>query len=111
MRRGLLTRGVLLLHDNAPVHKSRLAQATIRDCKLEELNHPPYSPDIAPSDYYLFSNLKRHLRGRIFRDDLELKEAVEEWFESKDSTFYKNGILSLRDRWSRVIHVKGQYIE
>ena len=72
---------------------------------------PPYSPDIAPSDYYLFSNLKRHLRGRIFGDDLELKEAVEEWFESKDSTFYKNGILSLCDRWSRVIHVKVQYIE
>ena len=29
-----------LLHDNAPVHKSRVAQAAIRECKLEQLNHP-----------------------------------------------------------------------
>ena len=53
-RRGKLAADVLLLHDNAPVHKSRDAQAAIRECKFEQLNHPPYSPDLAPSDYYLF---------------------------------------------------------
>ena len=53
-RRGKLAAGVLLLHDNAPVHKSRVAQAGIRECKFEQLNHPPYSPDLAPSNYYLF---------------------------------------------------------
>ena len=53
-RRGKLAAGVLLLHDNAPVHKSRVAQVAIRECKFEQLNHPPYSPDLAPSDYYLF---------------------------------------------------------
>ena len=57
-RRGKLSQGVLLLHDNAPVHKSRIAQAAIRECKFEQLNHPPYSPDLASSDYYLFRNLK-----------------------------------------------------
>ena len=51
-RRGKLAAGVLLLHDNAPVHKSRVTQAAIREC--EQLNHLPYSPDLAPSDYYLF---------------------------------------------------------
>ena len=80
-RRGKLAAGVLLLHDNAPVHKSRVAQAAIRECKFEELNHPPYSPDLAPSDYYLFRNLKSHLRGTRFRDDDELKAATEAWFE------------------------------
>ena len=52
-RRGKLAAGVLLLHDNAPVHKSRVAQAAIHKCKFEQLNHPPYSPDLAPNDYYL----------------------------------------------------------
>ena len=80
-RRGKLAAGVLLLHDNAPVHKSRVAQAAIRECKFEQLNHPPYSPDLAPSDYYLFQNLKSHLRGTRFRDDDELKAATEAWFE------------------------------
>ena len=50
-RRGKLAAGVLLLHDNAPVHKSRVAQAAICECKL---NHTPYSQDLVPSDYYLF---------------------------------------------------------
>ena len=50
-RRGKLAAGVLLLHDNAHVHKSRVAQAAIRECKFEQINHPPYSPDLAPSDY------------------------------------------------------------
>ena len=68
-RRGQLAAGVLLLHDNAPVHKFRVAHAAIRECKFEQLNHPPYSPDLAPSVYYLFRNLKSHLRGTRFRDD------------------------------------------
>jgi histone-lysine N-methyltransferase SETMAR len=58
-RRGKLTHGVLLLHDNSPVHKSHVSQRAIRDSQFEELNHPPYSPDMAPSDYFLFSNLKK----------------------------------------------------
>ena len=53
-RRGKLAAGVLLLHDNVLVHKFRVAQATIRECKFEQLNHPPYSPDLAPSDYICF---------------------------------------------------------
>ena len=56
-RRAILAADVLLLHDNAPVHKSRVAQAAICECKFEQLNHPPYSPDLTPSDYYLFRNL------------------------------------------------------
>ena len=60
-RRGKLTAGVLVLHDNAPAHKSRVASAAIHQSGFEELNHPPYSPDLAPSDYFLFANLKREL--------------------------------------------------
>ena len=50
-RRGKLTKGVLLLHDNAPVHKSRVALAALRKSGFEIINHPPYSPDLAPCDY------------------------------------------------------------
>ena len=47
-RRGKLAAGVILLHDNAPVHKSRVAQAAIGECKLEQLNHPPYKSRPGP---------------------------------------------------------------
>ena len=57
-RRGKLTQGVLLLHDNAPAHTSQIAMAAATDCGFEILPHPPYSPDLAPSDIYLFPKLK-----------------------------------------------------
>ena len=70
------------------MHKSRDAQAAIRECKFEQLNRPPYSPDLAPSGDYLFRNLKSHLRGTRFRDDDELKAATEAWFEDQIDDFY-----------------------
>ena len=108
-RRGKLAAGVLLLHDNAPVHKSRGAQAAIREC--EQLNYLPYSPDLAPSDYYLFRNLKSHLRGTRFQDDDELKAATEAWFEDQIDDFYFKGIDCLKENWAKCIEVKGIYIE
>ena len=109
-RRGKLAAGVLLLHDNAPVHKSRVAQAAIHECKFDQLNYPPYSPDLAPSDYYLFQNLKSHLRGTRFRDDDELKAATEAWFEDQIDNFFK-GIDCLKEKWAKCIEVMGDYIE
>ena len=49
-RRGKLFKGVLFLQDNAPTHKSHVAMLKIRDLGFELLEHPPYSPDLAPSD-------------------------------------------------------------
>ena len=106
-QRGKLAAGVLLLHDNAPVHKSRVAQAAIRKCKFEQLNHPPYTPDLAPSDYYLFRNLKSHLRGTRLQDDDEVKAATEAWFEDQIDDFYFNGIDCLKEKWTKMHWSKG----
>jgi len=65
-RRGMLTRGPLLLHDNAPALMSQLSQAIVKDIRVEQLSHPPHSPDLTPSDFYLFRHLKQHLRGTRF---------------------------------------------
>jgi len=53
-RREILTRGPLLLRGNAPVHMSRVAQAIVKDIRFEQLSHPPYSPDLTPSDFYTY---------------------------------------------------------
>uniref|UniRef100_A0A5S6Q2P9 Mos1 transposase HTH domain-containing protein n=1 Tax=Trichuris muris TaxID=70415 RepID=A0A5S6Q2P9_TRIMR len=66
-RRGKLSRKVLLLHDNAPAHRSKVSLAAIQECGFGQTNHPPYSPDLAPSDYFLFGNPKQHLRGTNFQ--------------------------------------------
>ena len=84
------------------MHKSRVAQAAIRECKFEQLNHQPYSPDLAPSDYYLFRNLKSHLCGTRFRDDDELKAVTEAWFVDQIDDFYFKGIDCLKEKhWSK----------
>ena len=87
-RRGKFSHGVLLLHDNAPVHKSNIAQAAIRRVGFAELNHPAYSPDIAPTDYYLFSNLKKFLRGKNFRSDDHTIMTVEDYLRDLRSEFF-----------------------
>lgn len=110
-RRGMLNKGVRLLHDNAPVHTAGVVQVAIRDLGFEQLDHPPYSPDMAPSDYYLFPHLKKALRGRRFRSDDELKAAVVEHFNSKNSDYYYNGIELLIQRCKKCIEVSGNYIE
>ncbi|GFU24275.1 mariner Mos1 transposase [Trichonephila clavipes] len=53
-RRGLLTSGVLLLHDNARPLSALNTQNLIRSFGWEQIYQPPYSPDLAPSDFHLF---------------------------------------------------------
>ncbi|GBP88690.1 Neurofibromin [Eumeta japonica] len=53
-RRGKLSRGVLFLQDNASVHTTRVSRQDLKDTGFSEIYHPPYSPDLAPSDYFLF---------------------------------------------------------
>ena len=47
-------RGIKLLHDNAPAHKSAMVQEYLKESGLDVLNHPPYSPDLSPCDFWLF---------------------------------------------------------
>jgi len=84
-RRGMLMRGVWLLHVNSPVHKS--AQQAVCDCGFVQLDHPAYSPDLAPSDYYLFQNLKSHLCGVLYSDNDSLKAIAKAWLEGHTEEF------------------------
>ncbi|GBP39290.1 Histone-lysine N-methyltransferase SETMAR [Eumeta japonica] len=70
-----------VLQDNASVHTARVSRQALKDTGFSEIDHPLYSPDLAPSDYFLFSNLKKELRGRRFVDDNQMKMAVESHFE------------------------------
>lgn len=110
-RRGKLSRGILLQHDNAPAHTSHVAQTAAHDCGFQSLPHPPYSPDLAPSDFHLFCNLKKSLGGSHFSDVKELKSFLDEWFCEKSLDFYLQGIQALPRRWQKCIDVDGGYVE
>ena len=76
--RGLRSTGVLLQHDNAGTHTARSTVATIQDLSFEFLPQPPYSPDLAPSEFHVFGPLKEEMGGKSFRSDEKVQQAVHE---------------------------------
>ena len=63
---GFQAQKIIFHQDNAHAHKSILTTTKVNELNYELLEHPPYSPDLAPSDYYLFRNLKQFLRWKRF---------------------------------------------
>ena len=51
---------IKLLHDNAPAHESATVQEYLKESGLDVLDHPPYSPDLSPCDFWLFPRLKKN---------------------------------------------------
>ncbi len=101
---------MILQHDNARPHVANLTKMVIQELGWEVLQHPPYSPDLAPSDYYLFRALQNALRGVTFNNDEELQNWLENWFASKDAAFYRRGIEKLPERWEEVVNNGGEYV-
>ncbi len=101
----------MILHDTAPAHLSHVAQASVIDCCFSTLQHPPYSLNLAPSDFYLFRLSKKNLPGRRFVSDSDLKDAFFYFFDDQDKTFFFPGISALQDKWKKCIDIKGGHIE
>ena len=106
-----MSSGVVLLHDNATPHTSVKTVEWLQKYNWEVLEHPAYSPDLAPSDYHLFGPLKRELSGKRFTTDSELKDAVLQFFSQRDEDFYRGGIMALVDRWDKCLNKFGSYVE
>jgi histone-lysine N-methyltransferase SETMAR len=81
--RGQLARGVLLQHDNARPHTARATHERIQELQWKLLEHPLYSPELAPSDFHLFSPLKNPLDGRCFADEEEVETEVRKWLRQQ----------------------------
>jgi len=65
-RRGKVTKGVLFLHDNAPAHRALATRKKLAYLGFQCLDHSPYSPDLVPSDYHLFPELKKTIERSPF---------------------------------------------
>lgn len=100
-----------LLHDNAPIHTSGRAQSSLQSAGFVQLPHPPYSPDLAPSDFFLFSHLKKHLRGKKFFGKEELKEEVANFFTERPENWFASAFDELVRRWKLCIDNNGAYVE
>ena len=87
-----------------------MTKEAIQTLGWEVLPHPRYSPDLVPSDFYLFRSLSNDLRGVSFNNDVELRAWLEEFFEIRPGDFYRRGIEKLVKRWEQVVNDNGEYI-
>lgn len=101
--RGKLTKGKLLLHDNAPSHTSNVMAAKWRTLVFQLVNHLSYSPDLAPSQYQ-FTNLKKHLKGHHFEGIEDVKEAIKRWFRDQLKDFYLRALEKLQQQCNKCSH-------
>jgi len=79
--------------------------------KRNILDYPPYSPDLGPSDFYLFIHPKKHLAGKKFDDDDEVQKEVMTWFKGLVVDFCGTGIQKLFPRLNKCLDNAGDYVK
>ena len=102
---------VLFLHDNVPAHRAPATQKKLSYLGFQCLDHPPYSPDLVPSDYHLFPGLEKQLKGRHFSTDAEVIAAAETLLDGQISEFFLNGLQKLEQWAKKCIELRGEYVE
>ncbi|GFW68549.1 histone-lysine N-methyltransferase SETMAR [Trichonephila clavipes] len=95
-------KGVVFHQDNARPHISLVTRQKLLQLEWDTMPHPPYSPDLAPSDYYLFRSLQNLLDGKTFTLNEEVKNHLDQFIASKDQKFYERGIMLLPERRQKI---------
>jgi histone-lysine N-methyltransferase SETMAR len=70
-------------------------RVVMQEQQWEDLEHPPYSPDLAPSDFHLFGPLKHHLSAEHFPGDEAVEREFTAWFRQQPKEFYAAGFQGL----------------
>lgn len=103
-------KGVVFHQDNARPHVSLTTKKKCLELGWEMLPHPPYSPDLAPTDFHLFRSLQNSLNGKNFISLDDIKSHLDNFFDGKSKKFWKDGIFNLPDRWKKVVEQNGTYV-
>jgi [histone H3]-lysine36 N-dimethyltransferase SETMAR len=87
--------GVVFHQDNAKPHTSLVTRQKHLRFGWDILSYPPYPPDLAPFNYYLFRSLQKILHGKTFTSNEEVKHHMDQFFVRKERKFYERGIILL----------------
>ena len=109
-RRGKVTKAVLFFHDNVPAHQALATLKKLAYLGFQFLDHPPYSPDLAPSDYHLFPGLKKQLKVRHFSSDAEVMAAAETGWKD-NFLFFFYWLAKLEQGAKKCIELRVNYVE
>jgi hypothetical protein len=79
--------------------------------KVTVLDHPPYSPDLAPADYFVFRKVKSHLKGRLFDLISDIQKAMTSTLNTIGKDDFYKGTQKLYDCANLCVQLEGMYIE
>lgn len=101
-----------LLHDdNAPSHRAHIVRDYLTKHQVNTILQPPYSPDMAPCDFFLFPKLKLPLRGKRFESLETIKENATKELKSIPTEAYKMCMDKWVERWRMCVASEGCYFE
>lgn len=109
-RPGLENRKILLQQTNTEVQNAPVAIAKSFELGFELFDHPPHSPDLSPSNYYLFPKLKANLNGLQISSKEELATNIDEVLSQLHGFTLNKALVTLEHRWKRCIEFRGEYI-
>ena len=101
----------MIHHDGAPAHKSQLVQEFLAKHQITQIPHPPYSPDLAPCDFFLFPKLKRTLKGHRFDDIKTIKDNTTRELNKIPKIELSRSFGHWKSRWAKCVASEGEYFE
>uniref|UniRef100_V5GSS2 Mariner Mos1 transposase n=1 Tax=Anoplophora glabripennis TaxID=217634 RepID=V5GSS2_ANOGL len=100
-----------LHHDNAPAHSSFLFTNYLAKAGVPTIPQPPYSPNMAPPDFFLFPRLKTPMKGKHFETIEGIQAACTTALKCIPEEDYRHAFDSWKIRWSQCINAGGAYFE
>lgn len=100
-----------LHHDNAPAHSAHLIQSFLAKNNTPLVRQAPYSPDMAPCDFWLFPKLKMPLKGTRFQEREDIKQNTTAELNSIPKDAFQKCFEQWQKRWEKCVHHQGDYFE
>ena len=105
------TKSWLLHHDNAPAHNALSIRQFLAENNIAVLEQPPYLPDLAPCDFFLFLKLKGVIKGTHFQDSKAITTAVTKELRAIPMESFQKCIEAWQQRLEKWIRAQGDYFE
>ena len=101
----------VLHHDHVPAHVVLSVQQFLAKINMMIIPHPPYSPDLAPCDFFLFPHMKCQMKGKCFADVSEVKKKTLEVLNNISIEEFQKRFQQWEKRWYKCTESKGEYFE
>ena len=106
-----VTNSWLLHHDGAPTHRIRRVTNYLRNTNTQVLGHLPYSPDLAPADFWIFQCIKCHLKGQRFDNIDQVIQQVDVVIGAIGADKYRRTFARMAFHWHSCVLAHGEYFE